>query len=197
VKNPKNPLDHLTMKYWFLFIFLLGFLLPSTDPFEQLPPIVFVQSKDAHLHNANGTWLYGEKPFNGYILEKDHHVLINKMPIIAGKEHGIARGWYPNGQKKYERRFIKGNREGYHLGWYPNGSKAFVHFFKADKFEGEQRTYFENGRPWQNLHYLHGYEEGKQQSWNESGRLINNFTVKNGKLYGVIGRYDCMSVYTH
>ena len=39
-----------------------------------------------------------------------------------------------------------------------------------------------------------GYEEGKQKFWNEEGRVINNFTVKNGKLYGVIGRYDCMSV---
>jgi|GEM_PF-4787183 len=28
----------------------------------------------------------------------------------------------------------------------------------------------------------------------DSARLVNNFTIKNGKLYGVIGRYDGMSV---
>jgi antitoxin component YwqK of YwqJK toxin-antitoxin module len=82
-----------------------------------------------------------------------------------------------------------------HKGWYANGSPAFVYFFKDDKYDGEQISYFESGHIWQCLHYKNGYEEGKQKSFNDSGRIINNFTVKNGKLYGVIGRYDCMSVF--
>jgi antitoxin component YwqK of YwqJK toxin-antitoxin module len=72
---------------------------------------------------------------------------------------------------------------------------SFDFTFRNDKYEGVQRTYFENGQPWQMLNYLHGREEGKQKSWNDSGRVVNNFTVKDGKLYGVIGRYDCMSAY--
>ena len=187
----------MAMKYGLFCVLLLGLYAPSANPVLYLPPQVLVQSTDHQLDNANGTWLYGGRPFNGYILEKDHHALLGKMPIIAGKEHGIAQGWYTTGQRKFERGFLKGNREGIHRGWYPNGTLAFIHFFRADKFEEQQKTFFENGRPWQSLHYVKGYEEGKQQSWNESGRLINNFTVKNGKLYGVIGRYDCMSVYTH
>ena len=70
----------------------------------------------------------------------------------------------------------------------------YEYFFLNDKYEGAQLSYFPNGNRWQILNYKNGYEEGKQKSWNESGRVVNNFTVKNGKLYGVIGRYDCMSI---
>jgi antitoxin component YwqK of YwqJK toxin-antitoxin module len=158
-------------------------------------PDVFIETTDSALHNVNGTWWLKGQKYNGYIIEKNNNILVAKLPVAGGKENGTAYGWFINGHKKYERRFLNGNREGIQRGWYKNDTMAFQYFFHNDKFEGVQRTFFESGHIWQSLGYVNGYEEGKQKSYNDSGRVINNFTIKNKKLYGVIGRYDCMSVY--
>ena len=159
-----------------------------------LPPENFILTSDTSLHNNNGTWYYKNQKANGYILEKKGKTLLAKLPVVDGKENGTAYGWFETGEKRYERNFKNGDREGTHKIWYRNGQLAGLSIFKNDKLEGEQKTFFESGNLWQRLYYVNGYEEGKQKTWNDSGRVINNFTVKNGKLYGVIGRYDCMSV---
>lgn len=180
------------MKYLLIFC-LLVFSCQKKQ--ENATLKIEVDSKDPNLKNQNGIWMLSNVPFEGYIVEKSNATIISKLPIVKGKENGNAMGWYPDGKKRYQRGFVNGNREGEDKGWYENGRLAFEYFFKNDKYEGPQRTYYESGKKWQILNYKEGYEEGKQKSWSDSaGRVINNFTVKNGKLYGVIGRYDCMSV---
>ena len=158
------------------------------------PPETFFLRTDTTLRNNNGTWFYGTKKANGYILEKKEGALITRLPVIDGKANGLAYGWFESGEKRYEKSYRDGNRIGTHKIWYRNGQLAGVNYYVADKLEGEQKTYFESGNRWQSLRYVNGYEEGKQKTWNDSGRVINNFTVKNGKLYGIIGRYDCTSI---
>ncbi|EOR95881.1 putative exported 24-amino acid repeat protein [Arcticibacter svalbardensis MN12-7] len=160
----------------------------------KVAPKVYILVTDTALHNQNGTWMYKGKKANGYIIEQNAEVITGKLPVVDGKENGIAYGWFETGEKRYERNFKNGNRDGVHKIWYKNGKLAALNFFIDDKFEGEQKGYFKSGNLWQSLQYANGYEEGKQKTWNDSGRVVNNFTVKNGKLYGVIGRYDCMSV---
>ncbi len=180
------------------FLLVILFIISCRETNHSLNPKIqylTIESSDTSLHNINGNWIVKGRPYNGYIIEKKEGKLIAKLLINEGKENGVAHGWYPNGKKKYERNFQGGKREGIQKGWYENDSLSFQYFFKNDLFEGEQLTFFENGKPWQSLHYVKGYEDGKQKSWNDSGRVINNFTIKNGRLYGVIGRFDCMSVY--
>lgn len=179
-----------------LFVFIWMVFLFSCQPSlkKQTPPDTLIDSKDAFLRNDNGTWKYKGSNYSGYIVEKKRERIVGKVPVINGKENGTATAWYENGSKKFERSYLNGDREGIHKGWHSNGSLAFEFFFHQDKYEGVQKSYYPDGKPWQVLNYTGGYEEGKQKTWNKEGRLINNFTVKNGKLYGVIGRYDCMSV---
>jgi antitoxin component YwqK of YwqJK toxin-antitoxin module len=176
---------------WLFGLYDLGY--EGTDKSMVVPEIAVISS-DHDLRQSNGVWQYHGVNFSGYIVEKNGLSVISKIPVLHGREHGTALGWYKNGKKKYERNYMHGDREGYHWGWYENNRVAFEYKFHQDQFDGDQKTYFESGHIWQWLHYVNGYEEGKQKSWNDSGRVINNFTVKNGKLYGVIGRYDCMSV---
>jgi antitoxin component YwqK of YwqJK toxin-antitoxin module len=169
-------------------------LLLACNNTKHTPPNVLITSTDTVLHNVNACWYVKAEKFNGYIVEQDSGVLVSKLPIINGKENGRAFGWFKNGNSKFERDYLNGNRQGVHKGWYNNGMLAFLFVFNNDKYEGQQRSFFKSGHTWQILNYVHGYEEGRQKSWNDSGRVVNNFTVKNGKLYGVIGRFDCMSV---
>ncbi|MBA4197551.1 MAG: hypothetical protein C0459_08345 [Chitinophaga sp.] len=175
-----------------IIVLTLSCLLISC--FNNTPPDVLVMSNDATLKNVNTYWMYNDKKFNGYIIEKDKDKIVSKLPVINGKENGIALGWYASGKKKFQRVYTDGNRQGLHIGWYENDSVSFIYHFKDDKLDGEQTTYYNNGQLWQQLHYVNGYEEGKQKAWSKDGRVVNNFTVKNGKLYGVIGRFDCMQV---
>lgn len=181
-----------------LFVIGLSVLAAScqseSEKQVQLTSSITVVVNDTSLRNANGTWMWKGVKYNGYIVEKTKNVITGKLPIVNGKEHGTAYGWYKNGSKRYERNYLNGNRHGSDKGWYENGKLAFVYFFRNDKYEGEQKTFYQSGRRWQCLNYVNGYEEGRQKSWNDSGRVVNNFTVKKGKLYGVIGRYDCVSV---
>lgn len=163
-------------------------------PIALISPYVEVVNTDTSLHNANGTWMKDGAKFSGFIVVKEKDILVGKLPIINGKENGVAYEWYKNGKRKFERNFLNGNREGNHKGWYPNDTLSFIQFFKDDKLEGEQFGFYESGHRFQVLKYVNGYEVGRQKTWNDSGRVVNNFTVKNGKLYGIIGRYDCMSV---
>lgn len=177
-----------------VFFISCGQTQPRGESVIVTPLEVFIATTDTALHNNNGTWFYKNEKANGYILEKRGDALIAKLPVIDGKENGIAYGWFTTGEKRYEQGFKSGNRDGTHQSWYKSGQLASVNFYIDDKLDGEQKSYYENGQPFQSLQYVNGYEEGKQKTWNDSGRVINNFTVKNGKLYGVIGRYDCMSV---
>lgn len=183
------------MKYFIIICFIVASCQSKNDRQVQLSLPIRVLATDTSLHNNNGTWIWKGKKYNGYLIEKKEGILLEELPIVDGKENGIAKGWYKNGKKRFERNFQNGDREGIDKGWYENGKIAFEYFFKNDKYEGSQKTFYESGNPWQLLNYKNGYEDGKQKSWSDSsGRVINNFTVKNGKLYGVIGRYDCMSV---
>jgi len=180
------------MKYWIAILAIVGACHQKQEP--AMPSNQTIFSTDLSLKNDNGTWLWKGTKYTGYIVEKFESQITAKLPVINGKVNGVALGWYKSGKKRYERDLINGNREGTDKGWHENGRLAFENFFKNDKYESEQRSYHENGQLWQSLHYKEGQEEGKQKTWDKNGRVINNFTVKNGKLYGVIGRYDCMSV---
>jgi hypothetical protein len=160
-------------------------------------PAVFVNRLDSALHNNNGTWAYEGKVFSGYVLEKESAKLLSKTPIVQGKENGWAYAWYPSGKKSYSKFFVNGDREGTHRGWWENDSLRFENHFIHDKFEGRQASFYPNGQKWEERYYLHGYEEGTQRAWNQQGTMVTNFTVKKGKVYGVIGRFDCMSVQSH
>lgn len=180
--------------FWTLLLSCAQKQPTQVETIAKVLPEISILNTDTALHNNNGTWFYKNKKANGYILERKGSALITKLPVLDGKENGIANGWFETGEKRYERRFKNGDREGTHKIWYKNGQLAVINVYKNDKLHGEQTSFFESGNPWQSLQYVNGYEEGKQKTWNDSARLINNFTVKNGKLYGVIGRYDCMSV---
>jgi hypothetical protein len=221
VKNKKGEVSTCWIKYRFsLFPFsvlLIGFytvfflsacnnakdekftpaalLITEAEPvhFEKVPDIS-VNKADPNLTNRNGVWRWKENIFSGYIITKDQNVLIEKIPILKGKENGVWCQWYPNGKKKSEQLYLEGNREGTHTGWWENDSLRFVYHFVHDRFHGEHLSFFKNGKKWTERHYENGYEEGTQRAWNYEGRMVTNFTIKKGKLYGVIGRFDCISV---
>jgi len=120
--------------------------------------------------------------------------IVYRLPILYGKEEGLAIGYYNTGEKLLERRFNEGEKQGIFQQWWPNGHIRYLFHFNHDKYDGKQIVYFHFGRIQEEKNYNHGKEEGPQRIWDSTGHLISNYTVKNNQVYGALSAKDCMPV---
>ena len=173
---------------------LLMVVLGVGCPVSGLPEHTIEQG-DRTLTDHHGVLHHEGTPFTGYLIEQADQQLFRKTHYQRGKRHGNASAWYPDGRLAYEKWFRNGNREGLHKGYWPSGQLQFEYRYKNDLFEGEQVGYYKNGQRSELRHYHLGYEEGAQSAWDGEGRLTSNYTVREGKRYGIVGRFDCITVH--
>lgn len=153
-----------------------------------------VDRGDAALQRRGAVLLYRGAPFTGVLRERDRSGE-SRTPFLRGREHGWAYGAYPDGARRFERLFLDGRKEGTHRGYWENGAPQFVYRYEHDAFEGEQLSYFRGGQRAELRHYRRGQEEGLQRAWGLDGSLLANYTFRGGRRYGVVGRFDCVSVH--
>ena len=154
---------------------------------------------DAHspgLQNVNGILYLAGAEYSGHLAERELDGSTSRTPYVDGKRHGLAQGWYSGGKLAWQRAFRWGNREGIAKGWWPNGQPQFRRHYRADLFEGEQWAWYESGAQFEVRRYVAGREEGRQTAWAEDGRVVANYVFKDGKRYGIVGRFDCVTVRT-
>lgn len=160
----------------------------------QLPRELRVTNYDTLLQKtAAGDWFYKGQLFSGYMvqIEKDGRT-VYELPIINGKENGLAEGTYNTGEKLMERPFINGKREGLFKQWWPNGKLRYLFNYKNDVYDGKQLIFFADGTKRQVSNYVLGELDGLQSIWDEKGQLIANYTYRDKKLYGIITAKNCM-----
>lgn len=143
---------------------------------------------------VNGVLRFHGRPFSGHVVERDGDRLRSRTPYVDGKQHGVVEAWYPDGSPRYRRIYHLGHREGTHHGFWPDGSPQFVYHYAHDLFEGEQVAFYKSGVQAELRHYSGGREDGQQRFYDGTGRLIGNYTFRNGKRYGIVGRFDCVSM---
>jgi hypothetical protein len=185
----------LLLRFLFTVLFGLQSLDCSRSGLPEQTLELPLEFGDPTLTNRNGVLLHSGIPFTGTLIERADQQLFRKTPYHQGKRHGLALAFYPDGRLAYEKWFRKGNREGVHKGYWPSGQLQFVYRYRNDLFDGEQVGYYKTGQRSALHHYRQGYEEGLQSGWDAEGRLIANYTVKEGKRYGIVGRFDCVSVH--
>lgn len=159
------------------------------------PPDLNVANVDTLLRKTDDGWLYKSGLFSGYMVEKEMDGrVVYQLPIIDGQENGLAKGWYNTGEKLLERLFVEGRKEGQFKQWWPNGQLRYVFQYKNDRYDGLQLVLFPDGRKREESHYLMGEKEGVQRVWAETGDLISNYTIRKGKIYGVVSVKSCIPV---
>jgi antitoxin component YwqK of YwqJK toxin-antitoxin module len=150
---------------------------------------------DPNLKKTDKGWFYKGQLFSGYMIEKEKDGrIVYQLPIIRGKENGLAKGWYNTGEKLIERIFIDGKIEGKFKQWWPNGHFRYLFNYKNNQFDGSQFVFFPNGKKREESNYLAGEKEGVQRVWDEKGLLVSNYAIKNKKIYGVISVKSCIPV---
>jgi antitoxin component YwqK of YwqJK toxin-antitoxin module len=153
-----------------------------------------VSKGDPELRSKNGFVTYRGRSFSGYVVEHEGGRLLSRSPHAQGKEHGLVEAWYPDGSLRYQKLYRAGHREGTHRGFWPGGKPQFIYHYERDLFEGEQIAFYKNGVRSELRHYRNGREEGQQQFYDGEGRIIANYTFKHGRRYGIVGRFDCVSM---
>lgn len=147
----------------------------------------------AKLTLVKGVVMKGDKAFSGHLTEQYPDTRPKRNALYRnGRLHGVARGWYANGQLEYERMYSSGRETGVHRGWYENGGKRFAYTFQDGVPNGVQQEWFENGRTYSLFHYAGGHEQGAQQMWNADGTLRANYVIRSGRRYGLPGSTGCL-----
>ena len=161
----------------------------------KIPPNFLVQNYDPLLKKTDNGWLYKGRPFNGYMVESgiDGRVLY-KLPIINGREEGIAEGWFDTGEKLMVRHFTNGLQQGRFIQWWPNGNQRYMFNYVAGKMHGQQWVFYPNGQKRQENNFTDGQLDGMQRAWTADGKLTSNYAVKRNHLYGVVGTKSCLPV---
>jgi antitoxin component YwqK of YwqJK toxin-antitoxin module len=169
-------------------------LLPFVAPEGAAIPRATLAKDAPGLAREAGVLTYRGEPFSGWVIEREGEHLVARSPYLRGKEHGIAAGFYPDGSPRYLRVYEHGRREGTHRGYWQNGLVQYVYRYEGDLLEGEQVAFFKTGAPAELRHYHQGREDGLQRSYDGDGRIVANYTWKNGRRYGIVGRFDCVSM---
>lgn len=175
-------------RFRFSSVVALSLLLPacSTEPGA-------VAIHDRTVANTTGGRTYVDsKLFTGtlYALSADGDTLEMKS-YEDGREHGLHREFYDNGQLKSERMFNEGKKKGIHRTWWPNGVLQSEHPFRNDEFEGRCRSWSPEGTLLTNKNYKEGHEHGRQQQWDSNGRIWANYEARHGRQYGLAGTKAC------
>lgn len=156
-----------------------------------------VNIKANNIEVKNGIYYNNKRTFTGclFALQNSDKDTLFSGTFIDGKEDGVQKKWYPNGQLAEIRMFDRGMKTGVHKGFRENGRLRFLYRFVHDLYEGPQYLWHENGSLCSRKNYKDGQESGMQQEWDSLGKLIINYQSVNGRQYGNIGKKNCASMW--
>tara|TARA_B100000745_G_C19846310_1_gene280848 strand:+ start:22 stop:477 length:456 start_codon:yes stop_codon:yes gene_type:complete len=80
-----------------------------------------------------------------------------------GKQDGVAKGWYPDGQIRSEINYKDGKEDGVYTYWYNNGQKMDEYNFKDGIHIGLRTTWKENGQKDREITYKGGFPIKKRK----------------------------------
>lgn len=182
---------------FFIDLFLVVACQPTAKKVEIAPvPNVRVRNTEGGISFQNGVLTYQNQPFSGWLtVDFLNGQKAEETPFLNGKEEGWATKWYENGQIAEKRLYKNGKKEGLHESWWSDGKPRFAYQFENDLHHGFRREWYASGSMATQFNYAEGQEVGRQEGWYENGKMRFNYEVRNGRLYGLTGVKNCMTVW--
>ena len=148
------------------------------------------------LRAKKGEYWFEKQPFSGALLklEPSNKDTVYIQSYRKGKKDGIWKKFYPQNHLKESRVFKMGSKEGTHIGYYLNGQMHYNFQLKNDVYNGFKKEWLPSGDLIVFQNYINGYEQGPQQVWYPNGEVKNNYIVRNGRRYGLLGTKNCVNV---
>ncbi len=146
----------------------------------------------------NGELFLQDDLYSGVLIKEDS---LNKVKTITkynlGRKEGIEIKYYQDTLKIEERFYTEGMKSGIHRGWWRNGNLRFeYHFNPKGAYNGSVNEWYKNGQQMKAFNFENGKESGTQRLWQDDGKIRANFVAKNGDRFGLIGLKKCYSVNT-
>jgi len=157
----------------------------------------FIKRHEVVTKTSGGVMYVNDVPFTGTLLTIYENGVdtLEIQEFAHGKEHGVFKQLYPDGQLQSLRYFKQGEKEGTFDAWWENGAKRLEYHFKNGEYEGSGKEWAVNGMPIKSMNYKNGQEAGLQQQWTGQGDLWANYEVRNGRHYGIKGVKSCATLW--
>jgi antitoxin component YwqK of YwqJK toxin-antitoxin module len=162
----------------------------------QEQPQATVHTTIGECQAVNGILYLHQQPFTGtlYQLYPGTGDTALLQSYAAGKEHGLWKRFYPDGRLQSSRTFDHGHKTGIYTTWWKSGLLQQQYHFEEDEYEGACYEWNEQGVLIKEMHYHQGHEEGSQQLFYNNGKIRANYTIINGRRYGLLGTKNCINV---
>lgn len=120
------------------------------------------------------------KPFTG-VVESKYLGESLKWNYENGVLNGVSKGYYENGNLKYEQNYKNGILDGKMKLYYENGKIEVDGNYKNGKAEGVWKSYYEDGKLKGEGKFGNGNREGVWKKYSEDGKVIQEENFKNGE----------------
>ncbi len=175
-------------------IVILSFLAFLLSCSERTSKTITMNKNDPSLAQRGKYLYFKDKPAEGMIVEYyASGKLKSKTLYKNGLMDGPSKSWYEEGEKESVRFYLLGEKQGLHLGWWPNGNPKFQYQFTNGSYHGSFKEWYENGKLLHLFEYNHGAEVSAI-GWRENGKTYINFSVRNGRKYGLTNSRLCFSL---
>ncbi|MBV9986062.1 MAG: hypothetical protein JO301_00165 [Chitinophagaceae bacterium] len=144
----------------------------------------------------NGLLMNDGRPLTAsiYSLQPNGRDTASIFCFDQGKENGVWRKFYSNGQLEETRQYDHGIKTGDYLAWWPDGKQKLFYHFKNGEFDGVYREWTDSGILIKEMNYLEGHENGSQKQFFNDGTVKANYTIIGGRRYGLLGTKNCVNV---
>jgi antitoxin component YwqK of YwqJK toxin-antitoxin module len=154
----------------------------------------------------------GSRPPQKRVIEDGEHELFYpegskraENNFKNGVLHGLCKGWYPSGQKEYEREWVDGkimnsqkwlpngqlclltdlsDGDGIIVSYFANGKKSSVEVFKSGMLNGQVINYYESGIVSSKTNYKDQLRHGQEILYHENGRVRQDANYTEDQLHG-------------
>lgn len=159
-------------------------------------PMIELNRNDPSFSISNGVLLLDNSPYSGLVIEfYPNNIVKSKSEYYLGRRHGYYSGWYPNGNKWFDRFYSYGIKTGSHIGWFEDNQQMFAYEFNTKgMYHGAVKDWYNNGQLAKHFNFENGKEAGSQRMWELDGSIRANFFTVKGERHGLIGLKNCGSV---
>lgn len=153
-----------------------------------------ISNKDPKLVYSGEFLIYDGKKFTGILETKlDAVGITRKTPYVDGKMDGTEVEMYSGKKNSAERSFFQGKKIGIHRGWYENGQRRFQYSYKDGELHGDVWEWHHTGTLVTLAKFWNGQLLGKKV-WRPDGQIYSNFVMHGNRPVGLPGAKLCWQV---
>ena len=156
----------------------------------------WVKSLDTSLQINDGRLYRSGQLFTGSVFEIFPAIgdTVEISSFKNGLENGAWKKFYPGHKLRELREFRNGKKTGRLQTWWPNGKLQAEYFFEDDEYQGTCREWNMDGSLVREMNYEKGHEQGSQKLFYDNGKIRANYTIIDGRRYGLLGTKNCVNV---